>query len=183
MRLYLKNFILTGLVLAVPAGAYAQRRVPHAESAAVGGEVGVFLPRDAAFNAGPALEGFYEYYPSPRGSLRIGMGWENPRRGTESGDSLRHVRVALDGVYNWEGGAIHPFVGAGIGIYFLQFRDNGVNVGDSETKLGGTLFGGAEFFASRTTSVKAELRYHLISNIGATDPDGAELTIGLKKYF
>lgn len=182
MKTYFKNFILIAL-LAVPASASAQGRVPHTDSGAIGGDVGVFLPRDGAYDAGPAIEGFYEYYLSPRGSVRLGMGWANPKWSAEHSDSLRHVRVAADGVYNWEGGALHPFVGAGIGVYFLQFRDNGNSVGDSETKLGGTLFGGAEFFASPTTAIKAEVRYHLIQNIGLTNPDGLALTIGLKKYF
>lgn len=183
MNVYLKNFILIGVLAAVPGSAHAQGRVPHTESGAIGGDVGVFLPRDEALNSGPVLEGFYEYYLAPRGSIRLGLGWANPKFASESSDSLRHVRVAADGVYNWEGGALHPFVGAGFGIYFLQVRDNGKSIGDSETKLGGTLFGGAEFFASPTTSVKAELRYHLIENVGLMNPDGFALTIGLKKYF
>lgn len=183
MKCRLLNFISISLLLAVAAPAEAQRRVPATDSGAIGGDVGVFLPRDDAFNSGPTLEAFYEYYLAPRGSIRLGVGWANPKLERESVDSLRHVRVAGDAVYNWEGGAIHPFVGAGVGIYFLQFKDNGGNAGDSETKFGATLFGGAEFFASRTTSVKAEGRYHLIQNIGATDPDGFALTIGLKKYF
>jgi hypothetical protein len=182
MNAYLKNFILIA-VLATPASAFAQGRVPHTDSAAVGGEVGVFLPRDGAYDAGPALEGFYEYYMSARNSLRLGVGWANPKWAPEHSDSLRHVRVAADLVHNWEGGAVHPFVGAGLGIYFLQFKDNGHSVGDSETKLGGTLFGGAEFFASPTTSVKAEVKYHAIQNVGLTNPDGLSLSIGLKKYF
>jgi hypothetical protein len=182
MNAYLKNSILIA-VLAAPASAFAQGRVPHADSAAVGGEVGVFLPRDGAYDAGPALEGFYEYYLSARDSLRLGVGWANPKRSPEHSDSLRHVRVAADLVHNWEGGSVHPFVGAGLGIYFLQFKDNGHSVGDSETKLGGTLFGGAEFFASPTTSVKAEVKYHAIQNVGLTNPDGLSLSIGLKKYF
>ena len=184
MSEYLKNFILIAALALLPASALAQgRRVPHTDSAAVGGEIGVFLPRDGGLDAGPALEGFYEYYLSARNSVRLGVGWANPKRATEHSDSLRQVRVAADLVHNWEGGSIHPFVGAGLGIYFLQFRDNGRNAGDSETKFGGTLFGGAEFFANRTTSVKAEARYHVIQKIGATDPDGLALSIGLKKYF
>ncbi len=183
MNVYSRNFILIAALALLPAAAHAQGRVPHTDSAAIGGEFGVFLPSDDAYDAGPALEGFYEYYLSPRNSVRLGMGWANPKWAVEHSDSLRHIRVAADLVHNWEGGSLHPFVGAGLGIYFLQFRDNGNSVGDSETKLGGTLFGGAEFFANQTTSVKAEARYHLIQNIGGTNPDGLALTVGLKKYF
>jgi hypothetical protein len=40
------------------------------------------------------------------------------------------------------GGAIHPFVGAGAGSYFLQGIDNGNNFGPSQTKFGARLLGG-----------------------------------------
>lgn len=171
------------IVLAVPSLALAQRRVPATESAAIGADVGLFLPREEALDMGPALEGFYEYYFAPRTSVRVGLGWANPEFDREEEDSLRYVRIATDVVYNWEGGAIHPFVGAGLGVYFLQLRDNDRNLGDSESKLGGTVFGGLEFFTTRSVSVKAEARYHLISDLDSLNPDGLALTIGIKKYF
>ena len=179
----LKIVAIVASLLIVPVSAVAQGRVPHKESGAVGGDIGVFLPAEDALGSGLVLEGFYEYYLTARTSLRTGVGWANPKFDREGSDSLRHVRVGIDALYNWEGGQIHPFVGAGFGVYFLQFRDNGENVGDSETKVGAVLSGGVEWFANRTTSVKGELRYHLIENIGAFNPDGAALTIGLKKYF
>jgi hypothetical protein len=177
------RWIVTLGILMMPLPALAQGRVPAAESGAIGGDIGVFVPAADQLGSGLALEGFYEYYLTARTSVRMGLGWANPNFDREDEDSLRHFRVALDVAYNWEGGTLHPFVGAGLGIYFLQFRDNGESVGDSETKLGGTLFGGIEMFNSNTFSIKAELRYHLISNIGDFNPDGAALTIGVKKYF
>jgi hypothetical protein len=179
----LQKCIVSAVLVFVPASVFAQGRVPHTDSGAIGGDVGLFLPRDAALSSGPTLEGFYEYYLSPRISVRTGVGWSNPAFDREHADKLRHVRIALDAVHNWEGGSVHPFVGAGIGVYFLQVRANGNNIGDSESKLGGTIFGGAEFFTNNTTSVKAEARYHLIKNVGILNPDGLALTIGLKKYF
>jgi hypothetical protein len=131
------------------------------------------------------LEGFFEYYLTPRTSIRTGLGYSNPEFDREDEDSLRYIRIPLDVVYNREGGKVHPFVGAGIGAYFLQFKDNGRNVGDSEDKLGATLLGGIEYFTSRTVSIKGELRYHIVSDIlnGSLNPDGAAITIGLKKSF
>jgi hypothetical protein len=183
MTAHTRHFILTALLVAVPCTAFAQRRVPATDSGAVGGDIGIFLPRDAALDAGPTLEGFYEYYLSPRISIRMGAGWSSPQGAVDDGDSLRQVRIAMDVVHNWEGGAIHPFVGAGIGVYFLQPKDNGHAFGDSENKLGGTVFGGAEFFTTRTVSVKAEARYHLVQDAFGGNPDGLALTVGLKKYF
>ena len=183
MRRVLLHFALLVSVLVVPSAASAQRRVPAAESGALIGDVGVFLPRSDELDSSLVLEGFYEYYFTPRGSVRMGAGWTNPSFTRGSDDTLRTVRIALDGVYNWEHGAIHPFVGAGVGIYFLQPTDNGEDFGDSETKPGATLFGGVEFFTGRTVSVKAEGKYHVMGDVFGLNPGGLALTIGLKKYF
>lgn len=183
MRRFLLHFAVFAGLFLVPAGASAQRRVPATDSGAVIGDVGVFLPRSEELDSSPVLEGFYEYYFTPRGSLRLGLGWTDPSFTRGSDDTLRTVRVAVDGVYNWERGAVHPFVGAGLGIYFLQPTDNGENFGDSETKPGATLFGGIEFFTGRTVSVKAEGQYHLIGDVFGINPGGLALKIGLKKYF
>ncbi len=178
----LKHFILIAALLALPATASAQR-VPHTDSAAIGGDVGVFIPREEALKWGPNLEGFYEYYFEPRTSVRIGLGWLRPRFDREEDDGIRYIRVPVDVVYNWEGGAIHPFVGAGLGVYFLQLQDNGNNVGESQTKLGGTFFGGVELFTDDTVSFKLEARYHAVQRTFGLKPDGLALTVGLKKYF
>jgi opacity protein-like surface antigen len=179
-----KNFILIVLMAAMPATAAAQR-VPAANSGAVGGDVGVFLPRDSQLSSGLSLEGFYEYYFTPRVSIRTGLGWSNPQydEARDPDASLRHLRIAVDLVHNWEGGNIHPFVGAGIATYILQQRDGGRNLGDSQSELGGTLFGGIELFTSPTVAFKAEGRYHVVPRAFGLDPDGFALTVGLKKYF
>ena len=183
MKRLIRSSILAIVFALTPSYVHAQR-TPHADTAAVGGDVGVFIPRDDALSWGPDLEGFYEYYITPRTSLRLGLGWMKPDFEGDNDVSLRYIRVGGDIVRNWEGGAIHPFVGGGLGVYFIQLRDNGHNVGDGDSKLGGNIFGGVEFFTSNTLSVKAEARYHLVENInGFINPDGLALTIGLKKYF
>jgi opacity protein-like surface antigen len=166
-----------------PSSAFAQSRMPHKDAGAIGGEVGVFLPRQDGMTTGPMLEGFYEYYLTARNSVRIGGGWANPKFEREAVDSMRQIRVAVDLVHNWEGGAIHPFVGAGVGTYFLQEKDNGHNFGPSQTKLGGTLLGGVEFFTSKRFSVKGEGRYHAVMKANGYDPSGLALSIGVKSYF
>jgi hypothetical protein len=99
-------------------------------------EIGWFIPRDDALEPGPSLEGFYEYYFSARQSFRLGLGWVRPKFDNDERRKLRYLRVPIDVVYNWEGGAVHPFVGAGLGIYILQETLDGDDRGDSETKLG-----------------------------------------------
>jgi hypothetical protein len=171
------------VLLGVPSIALAQARMPHKGASALGGEVGIFLPKEDVLTTGPVLEGFYEHYLTARDSIRVGVGWLNPKWEAESSDSLRQIRIGADLVHNWEGGTVHPFVGAGLGAYILQFRDNGENLGDSETKLGGSVFGGAEFFTSDTFSVKGEARYHVVSKVNGFNPSGLSLTFGVKSYF
>ena len=178
---FFKHFILTITLVALPAAALAQR-VPATDSAAIGGDVGIFLPREDGMKWGPTLEGFYEYYFEPRTSVRFGIGWIKSRFDPFEEDSVRYIRVPVDVVYNWEGGAVHPFVGAGLGVYFLQRQHDGSNVGESHTKLGGTLFGGVELFTARRTALKLEARYHAVQR-SFIKPDGLALTVGLKQYF
>ena len=180
-QLSVVTFVLGLLVL--PSIASAQARMPHKDAGAIGGDVGIFFPQEDQLSTGLALEGFYEYYFGARDSVRVGAGWLNPKFDDESSDSIRMIRIAVDVVHNWEGGAVHPFVGAGLGTYFLQQRDNGENFGESETKFGGTVFGGLEFFTSNTVSIKGEARYHVVSKINDFNPSGLSLTIGVKSYF
>ena len=170
-------------ILGLPTAVAAQGRMPHKDAGAVGGEVGVFLPREDGMTTGPVIEGFYEHYLTARDSLRVGAGWAYPKQEANSDARMRQIRVGVDLLHNWEGGAIHPFVGAGLGAYFLQPRLNGSNLGDSATKLGGTILGGVEFFTSDTFAVKGEARYHVVTKSGPYDPSGLALTIGVKRYF
>ena len=182
MKTLFRSSILAIVCSIAPADVFAQR-TPAPGMAAVGGEIGVFIPQDDFLDNDLNLEGFYEYYMTSRTSLRLGVGWMYPKFNHDDEDGFRYVRVYGDIVRNWEGGSIHPFVGAGLGVYFIQEKDNGESFGDDHTKLGGTVFGGLEFFTSNTVSVKGEVRYHLIDNINGLNPDGLALTIGLKKYF
>jgi hypothetical protein len=170
-------------LLSLPTAVSAQGRMPHKDAGAVGAEVGVFPPRQDGMTTGPAIEGFYEHYLTARNSLRIGAGWANPKQEADSDNTMRQVRIGADLLHNWEGGAIHPFVGAGLGAYFLQPRSHGTNVGDSATKLGGTILGGVEFFTAKTFAVKGEARYHVVQKSGSYDPSGFAFTIGVKSYF
>ena len=108
----------------------------------------------------------------------------DPGFSRESTDSLRQIPLRLDVNYNWEGGKWHPFVGAGAGAYFLQFKDNGESLGESETKPGFNVGGGLEYFTGRTVSLKGEARYHVIGKArGGQDPSGLVFTGGIKKYW
>jgi len=170
-------------VVGLSGTASAQGRMPHATAGAIGGEVGVMLPKQEGMQRGAGVQGFYEHYLSARDSVRVAVEWMNPKREIETTDSVRQVRIGGDLIHNWEGGAVHPYAGAGLGAYFLQFRDNGANSGDGATRLGGSLLAGVEFFTAKTISVKGEARYHVVSKWDGYDPSGLALTIGVKSYF
>ena len=171
------------VMLGLPAAAAAQGRMPHKDAGAIGAEVGVFFPQQDGMSTGPEIDGFYEYYMTARDSLRVGAGWANPKNEADSNLRTRQIRVGVDLIHNWEGGAVHPFLGAGLGAYFLQPRLDGTNLGDSATKIGGTMFGGVEFFTSNTFAIKGEARYNVVQKSGDYNPSGLSLTFGVKSYF
>ena len=178
--------IIAAVLSLAPVMAEAQGRTPRTDSAAVGGDIGWFFPAEDALNSSVSLDGFYEYYLAPRTSVRFGVGWTAPQYDFENDETLRYIRVGGDLIYNWERGAIHPFVGAGLGVYIMQPSEDGNDVAESESKLGGVLLGGLEYFTSNTVSVKGEASYHFIGDVegfGPRNPSGFKLSIGLKKYF
>jgi hypothetical protein len=178
------GILVIGGCIMSPAAAAAQERAPHAGSTAAGVDVGAFIPRDGQLDTALIINALIEYYVTPRVSVRTDFGLTDPGFSRESSDSLRQIPLRFDVNYNWEGGRWHPFVGAGAGAYFLQFKDNGQALGDSETKAGFNLGGGVEYFTGRTVSLKGEARYHFIGKTRTgQDPSGFVLTGGLKKYW
>ena len=120
---------------------------------------------------------------TPRVSLRTAFSWTDPNFGGGSIQSLRQMPLRVDVNYNWEHGKWHPFVGTGVGAYFMQFKNNGESFGDSETKVGLNAGGGIEYFLHRAVTLKGEARYHSIANVrGGRDPSGLAITGGLKTY-
>ena len=177
-------FIVPVLALCLSASAIAQERAPHTGSTAVGVDVGAFVPKESGLDPALIVNALIEYYLTPRVSLRTDLGLTDNGFARESADSLRQVPLRVNVNYNWEGGKWHPFVGAGVGAYFMQFKDNGNALGDSETKVGVNFGGGVEYFTSRTVSLKGEARYHVINEMrNGQDPSGLVVTGGLKKYW
>jgi opacity protein-like surface antigen len=183
MKQVVAGFLTGALLLAGPTFASAQERVPHEGSTAVGVDVGLFLPTADQLDRSMVMNILYEYYVTPRVSLRTGFGWANPSFKGGAIDSLRQVPLRLDVNYNWERGRWHPFVGTGVGAYFLQFQQNGQNFGETETAFGLNTGGGIEYFFNRIAALKGEARYHAINDSRAQDPSGLVMTVGLKTYF
>lgn len=183
MRRLIIRSLVAGFCVTFPVLATAQSRVPHTESTALGIDVGAFMPRSDQLGGAALISVNYDYYVTPRVSVRGSFGWTNPEFGTSGPDSLREMPLRLDLNYNWEGGQWHPFVGAGVGAYFMQFRNNGQTIGDMETKLGVNLGGGVEYFFNRAVAFKGEGRYHAVPKVRGVQPSGLALTAGLKTYF
>jgi hypothetical protein len=170
-------------LLTMPAGAFAQPRQPAEGSVAVGGAVGAFLPTEDALNNSLYLEGQFQFQFSPRVGVRFGVGWTDSEFDREDEDSLSQVRIGADLLYNWERGAWHPYVGAGLGAHLLQEKDNGRDIGDGESGIGGSVLGGVEYFFTRDTVISGEARYQFVQDIRGLSPSGLLLAAGVKKYF
>jgi opacity protein-like surface antigen len=183
----MRTFILTTAALAAcvmcPLTAAAQVH-PREGSQAIGFEVGTYVPNEGALEPGLLLSGLFEHYVTPRVSVRAIAGWHRNGFERESVDAQRQGSIRADVNYNWERGAWHPFVGAGVGAYFIRTLDNGQAFGDTETTPGVSVGGGIEYFLSNTLTLKGEGRYHGISRPdGFFSPSGWALTVGMKKYF
>ena len=175
--------VVLAAVLAVPVGASAQARQPAEGAIAVGGAIGAFLPAEDALGNSLYLEGQFQFQFSPRIGVRFGVGWTDSDFDREDEDSLEQIRIGADLLYNWEHGAWHPYVGAGLGAHLVQEKDNGRELGDGESELGGSLLGGVEYFLNRDTVISGEVRYQVVQEVRGLSPSGVLLAAGLKKYF
>ena len=117
MRL-LRLFAAAGLACALfstPAAAQA----PDTGLVAVGGDAGVFFP-DEAFENTFTIDGYGEYFVTPRISVRAMLAWAKPGFENLTEDKFRQTKLLFNGLYNWEYEEWHPFVTAGAGAYFVR---------------------------------------------------------------
>ena len=147
--------IIVGSCITWPGVAVAQERAPHAGSTAVGFDVGAFIPAESELDNALIFSALLEYYLTPRISLRTDFGLTDPGFARESADSLRQIPLRLDVNYNWERGKWHPFVGAGVGAYFLRFKDNGQAFGDVGPEVAAVAAIAAAIHASLTQGAVA----------------------------
>ncbi|HUC74730.1 MAG TPA: outer membrane beta-barrel protein [Vicinamibacterales bacterium] len=174
------------LLLATSASVAAQSRVPDAGMWGFGGSIGANGPADASLQTSLDLTGNIERYLTPRVSIRgqVGAAWWDITGRTFTGTV---TPVFFDGnlVYNWEGGAVHPYVTGGVGVY--HFHASEAALGGSDTKPGVDLGGGIEFFFHRHATMTGELTYHKIGAFNSpltTFNDGSfwRFGIGAKVY-
>jgi Outer membrane protein beta-barrel domain len=182
MRFVPYRYIVFTALLTFPTQALAQR-VPAEGSMAAGGEAGFLASGDDDLNAAPIVGGFFEYYFTPRLSVRPSVLFLDAGLDLEDEDSLRQVRLGADVIYNWEHGKWHSFAGGGLGVHSMRQKDNGSAFGDTAHQLGVTALGGAEYFFRRRTSLKFEGRALFVDDAFGFDPGGFAGTVGVKWYF
>jgi hypothetical protein len=178
---------MTFLAIAVQTPAFAQR-APAPGMWAISGAVGASVPKDASLDNGVDLAVNIENYLSSRVSIRGQLGgssWNIIGRAF-TGD-VKPLRLDGNLVYNWEGGAWHPYVTAGVGMYDYRSSLSG-NVSGSDTKAGIDAGGGIEYFFRRRTTLTGEVLYHGVgafNGVVTTYNSGSFWTfdIGLKAYL
>jgi hypothetical protein len=171
--------VLLACLLALPAAA----QTPDTGLIGVGVDVGATFPDDA-FEKTFTVDGFGEYYLTPRISVRGMFSWANPGFENRTEDHYRQAKLLFNGVYNWDMGDWHPFATFGAGAYFVRELFANRNDPDGEVRGGLNFGGGAEYFIGDRASVKGEVRWDIVSHpSGFADATGFSLTLGYKRYF
>ena len=170
--------LLAGNVL--PASA----QTPDSGMLALGADLGAYFP-DEAFENAFTVDAFGELYITPRISGRAMLAWTSPGGVNERAeDHFRQYKLLFNGVYNWELGVWHPFATAGAGVYFVRLLLDDRPDPEGETRGGLNLGGGIEYFTTSMTTIKAEIRWDVVSDPpGLPDATGLSLTFGVKRYF
>jgi hypothetical protein len=162
--------------------------MPDAGTWAIGGSLGASLPSDPSLDKGLDVAGSVEGYLTPRVSVRgqLGGAWWDIT-GRHFTGTVKPLYLDGNLVYNWEGGALHPYITAGVGMYSYRSKESGVADG-SDTKAGFNAGGGIEYFFTRDATVTGEALYHKVGAFNTpltvfTDGSFWSLSIGMKKYF
>ena len=180
------------LVSVLASPAWAQTQVPAEGMITVGLNVGFASPTNDALNSGMNLGASVERYFTPRASIRgqlTGAWFEDD---VFEDTTISPMAVTVNGVYNWERGAWHPYTTAGLGFYRFRLTDelfeDAFDGDGTETKFGVNLGAGLEYFFTRRDTITAELQYHLIPGdmdgfFADYDTNYWTVAAGYKRYF
>jgi hypothetical protein len=178
--------LVTIVMYAVSQEAYAQSQTPGENTVAIGGHVGFLAIESDKDDVAANLDGFIEYYYTPRASIRAMYSWSEPELQATPKRTLRQQRVLVNFLYNWELGRFRPFATVGGGAYFLQRRENGESIGRRVTKPGGNIGWGVEYYL-RTFALRTEMNVHILNKEDAPEFDGElsgfSWTFGFKVPF
>ncbi len=177
--------VATLLAILSTSSAAAQTETPAKGVMGYGFDLGVLFP-DSVFENTITFDGYGEYYFTPRISFRGLLGFASPGLTGRTEDHFRQVKLLFNGAYNWKYGDFRPFATVGAGFYFVRLHFDGATDPPGETRGGINLGGGTEYLLNDESSIKAELRWDIVSDpIGVLSPDatGLTLTFGYKRYF
>jgi hypothetical protein len=169
--------------IATPSFAQTRVRTPDKGVIGYGVDLGVLFP-DEAFENTLALDGYGEYYVTPRVSVRGLLGFASPGVANRTEDHFRQFKLLFSGVYNWEVGPWRPFATFGAGAYFVRLHLEGRNDPPGETRGGLNFGGGAEYLLNKESAIKTEFRWDVVSHPEPLpDATGTTFTVGYKRYF
>ena len=171
-------------VVATPAWA---QRAPAPGMLAIGGSVGLTVSSDPNLDNGLEAAGNVEAYLTSRVSIRgqvAGSQWDVV--GHSFTGTVSPLRVDGNVVYNWEGGAVHPYLTGGVGAYRYHSALSGAPEA-SVTHAGVDVGGGIEYFFRRRATLTAEALYHhvgaFVTPLTTFDPGSYwSIDFGLKGY-
>jgi hypothetical protein len=175
--------LLIVLGIATEINAQTRVRTPDKGVIGYGVDAGVLFPDDAFENT-LAIDGFGEYYVTPRVSVRGMLAFASPGLSGRTEDHFRQTKVLFSGVYNWEKGSWRPFATFGAGFYFVRLHLDAADDPPGETRGGLNLGGGAEYLLNSESAIKTELRWDIVSHpVPLPNATAATLTVGYKRYF
>ena len=183
------SILAVGLMLLIGAApVFAQRHTPVPDTGmiAVGASIGASIPSDDRLKNGVEVAANVEGYLTPRVSIRgqFGGTWQDFQGQLFTG-TIKPMFLDGNIVYNWEGGAWHPYVTAGGGMYRIADTENGVD--ESNTTAGFDVGGGFEYFYTRHATFTGEALYHRVGDVttrlAPIKSSFWTISLGLKKYF
>jgi hypothetical protein len=189
----MRSVVMCAALMLVSLPAAAQRRaagpVPARGMTAVGVSIGAAMPGDDRLDSGLLLAVNAESYFTRRVSLRgqlIGAWWGFDERPGRSDYGVRPVAFTGNVVYNWEGGVVHPYATAGLGVYSFRFTESDTDSHD--TTVGLDLGGGLEYFIHRRDTLTLEVLFHPLvgdvhSRFSSYTPWFWSIAGGYKAYF
>jgi hypothetical protein len=178
-------FVALALTIAAasPAEAQTSRPTPDRHLIGYGVDGGVLFPDDD-FESTFTLDGYGEFYLTPRVSVRGMAAWASPGIKGRTEDHFRQVKLLFGANYNVAYKRWRPFAGGGAGAYFVRLKLDGQEDPDGE-KRGGIYFGGgSDFIIDDESAIKIEFRWDFVSDPpGQYDASGPSLTFGYKRFF
>ena len=91
--------------MASEISAQTRVRTPDKGVIGYGVDAGVLFP-DEAFENTLTIDGFGEYYVTPRMSVRGMLAFASPGLSGRTEDHFRQMKLLFSGVYNWEKGSV-----------------------------------------------------------------------------